>query len=128
MKKEDSKALRNAIGRQPEFRLPSNFTYRMMQQVEQEAFLRKKRNEKRIFILWVTTLILMGGSALTYLIFSYTKLLSGIGETLKNLPEDNSLLHTFPVLLTVFILLAGLNYRLNTLRYRKYIDKCPKNN
>lgn len=49
MKKEDSKALRKAIGRQPEFRLPSNFTYRMMQQVEQEAFLRKKRNEKKNF-------------------------------------------------------------------------------
>ena len=106
MKKEDSKALRKAIGRQPEFRLPSNFTYRMMQLVEQEAFLRKKRNEKRIFILWAATLILMGGSALAYLIFTYMKNLSGIEEAL-----------------TVFMLLAVLNYRLNTLRYRKFMEK-----
>ncbi len=123
MKKEDSKALRKAIGRQPEFRLPSNFTYRMMQQVEQEAFLRKKRNEKRIFILWAATLILMGGSALAYLIFTYMRNLSGIEETLKNIPENSSLLQTFPVLLTVFMLLAVLNYRLNTLRYRKFMEK-----
>ena len=59
MKKEDSKALRKAIGRQLDFRLPSKFTYRMLQQVEQEALLRKKRNEKRIFILWAATLILL---------------------------------------------------------------------
>lgn len=96
MKKEDSKALRKAIGRQPEFRLPSNFTYRMMQQVEQEAFLRKKRNEKRIFILWAATLILMGGSALAYLVLTYMKNLSGIEETLKNIPEDSSLLQINP--------------------------------
>ena len=115
--------LAEAIGRQPEFRLPSNFTYRMMQQVEQEAFLRKKRNEKRIFILWAATLILMGGSALAYLVLTYMKNLSGIEETLKNIPEDSSLLQTFPVLLTVFMLLAVLNYRLNTLRYRKFMEK-----
>ena len=120
MKKEDSKALRKALDRQPEVRLPSNFTYRMMQQVEQEAFLRKKRNEKRIFILWAATLILMGGRALAYLIFTNKKNLSGIEEALKNIPENSSLLQTFPVLLTVFMLLAVLNYRLNTLRYSKF--------
>ena len=51
------------------------------------------------------------------------KNLSGIEETLKNIPEDSSLLQTFPVLLTVFMLLAVLNYRLNTLRYRKFMEK-----
>ena len=68
-------------------------------------------------------MILNGGSALAFLIFSYMKNLSGIEETLKNIPEDSSLLQTFPVLLTVFMLLAVLNYRLNTLRYRKFMEK-----
>lgn len=37
------KGLKKALGKQSSYRLPSNFTYRMMQQVREEAFARERR-------------------------------------------------------------------------------------
>lgn len=45
------RGLQKAIKRQPHYELPSNFSYRMMQKIQEESILREKRQEKRIFIL-----------------------------------------------------------------------------
>ena len=42
------KGLKKAIKSQPAYRLPSNFTYRMMQQVREEAYARERREEFRL--------------------------------------------------------------------------------
>ncbi|MBM6720778.1 hypothetical protein H6B13_14250 [Bacteroides gallinaceum] len=43
------KGLKKALGKQSSYRLPSNFTYRMMQQVREEAFARERREEHRLW-------------------------------------------------------------------------------
>lgn len=40
------KGLQKAIKRQPHYELPSNFSYRMMQKIQEESILREKRQEK----------------------------------------------------------------------------------
>ena len=42
------KGLKKAIKSQPAYRLPSNFTYRMMRQVREEAYARERREEFRL--------------------------------------------------------------------------------
>lgn len=42
------KGLKKAIKDQPAYRLPSNFTYRMMRQVREEAFQRERKEEHRL--------------------------------------------------------------------------------
>lgn len=43
------KGLKKVLGKQSSYRLPSNFTYRMMQQVREEAFARERREEHRLW-------------------------------------------------------------------------------
>lgn len=40
------KGLQKAIKRQPHYELPSNFSYRMLQKIQEESILREKRQEK----------------------------------------------------------------------------------
>lgn len=40
------RGLQKAIKRQPHYELPSNFSYRMMQKIQEESILREKRQEK----------------------------------------------------------------------------------
>ena len=54
------RGLQKAIKRQPHYELPSNFSYRMMQKIQEESILREKRQEKRIFILFLIFTILSG--------------------------------------------------------------------
>ena len=42
------KGLKKAIKDQPAYRLPSNFTYRMMRQAREEAFRRERKEEHRL--------------------------------------------------------------------------------
>ena len=41
------RGLQKAIKRQPHYELPSNFSYRMMQKIQEESILREKRQEKK---------------------------------------------------------------------------------
>ena len=49
--------------------LPSNFTYRMMKRIGEEMYLREKRQEKRLFILMIITVMLMTGGCLGMMIW-----------------------------------------------------------
>ena len=49
--------------------LPSNFTYRMMKRIGEEMYLREKRQEKRLFILMIITVMLMTGGCLGMIIW-----------------------------------------------------------
>lgn len=53
--------------------LPSNFTYRMMKRIGEEMYLREKRQEKRLFILMIITVMLMTGGCLGMIIWMYGK-------------------------------------------------------
>lgn len=60
-KEPKDKGLRIAAGKQPDFRLPSNFTYRTMLKVEEAVRLREKRTERNtLFATILAALFLMG--------------------------------------------------------------------
>lgn len=65
---QTDKGLKKAIERQPAFRLPTNFTYRTLQRIEEEARARERRAERRVSILWIITLSAMLGSSLAYIV------------------------------------------------------------
>lgn len=64
---EKDKGLKEAIRRQPAFRVPTNFTHRMMQQINEEIYRKEKQQEKRLFILMIILCILMVGGLCTWL-------------------------------------------------------------
>lgn len=60
-KEQKDKGLRKAAGKQPDFHLPSNFTYRTMLKVEEAVHLREKRTERNtLFATILAALFLMG--------------------------------------------------------------------
>ena len=69
------KGLKKAVGQQAGFKLPSNFSYRTMKRIEEKAYLKEKREEKRIFISWLITISLMLASGIGYFGWSYAKTL-----------------------------------------------------
>ena len=62
------KGLKKAIKSQPAYRLPSNFTYRMMQQVREEAYARERREEFRLRLALVVFCVCALGGLFYYII------------------------------------------------------------
>ena len=54
---EKDKGIKKALQQQPTYRLSSNFTYRMMLRIEEEARLKEKRMELRMRIALILTVI-----------------------------------------------------------------------
>lgn len=77
------KGLQKAIKRQPHYELPSNFSYRMLQKIQDESILREKRQEKRMFILFLIFAILSGGSCIGFLYGNTEQPSSAIGTPVK---------------------------------------------
>lgn len=87
--RQKDKGLMKAVKREPQFRLPSNFTLRTMQKVEEAARLREKRAERRtLFAIITVSLLLIAGTCIGgYLYYGETiariwKDLSQTGETM----------------------------------------------
>ncbi|MDE5711174.1 hypothetical protein [Bacteroides sp.] len=67
---QKDKGLRKAAGKQPDFRLPSNFTYRTMLKVEEAVHLREKRTERNtLFATILAALFLIGCSVAGLLLY-----------------------------------------------------------
>lgn len=77
------KGLQKAIKRQPHYELPSNFSYRMLQKIQDESILREKRQEKRMFILFLIFAILSGGSCIGFLYGNTEQPSSAIGTPVR---------------------------------------------
>lgn len=77
------KGLQKAIKRQPHYELPSNFSYRMLQKIQEESILREKRQEKRMFILFLIFAILSGGSCIGFLYGNTEQPSSAIGTPVR---------------------------------------------
>lgn len=103
--KTTDKGLQKAIKRQPHYELPSNFSYRMMQKIQEESILREKRQEKRIFILFLIFTILSGGSCIGFLIWKYGASFISYWHTCKEiLPDSHTLLFYLPTLCALCLL------------------------
>lgn len=55
------RGLKKAVREQTTFRLPSNFTYRTMQKVEEAIRLREKKSERRILLATIAAAIFLIG-------------------------------------------------------------------
>ena len=53
------RGLKKAVREQTTFRLPSNFTYRTMQKVEEAIRLREKKSERRILLATIAAAIFL---------------------------------------------------------------------
>ena len=65
--KQKDKGLMKAMKEQPQFRLPSNFTFRTMQKVEEAILLREKKLERRTLLATIAAslfLIIISGIGL----------------------------------------------------------------
>ena len=99
------KGLQKAIKRQPHYELPSNFSYRMMQKIQEESILREKRQEKRMFILFLVFAILSGGSCIGFFIWKYGAAFISYWHTCKEiLPDSHTLLFYLPTLCALCLL------------------------
>lgn len=99
------KGLQKAIKRQPHYELPSNFSYRMMQKIQEESILREKRQEKRMFILFLVFAILSGGGCIGFFIWKYGTTFISYWHTCKEiLPDSHTLLFYLPTLCALCLL------------------------
>lgn len=99
------KGLQEAIKRQPRYELPSNFSYRLMQKIQEENILREKRQEKRMFILFLIFAILSGGGCIGFLIWKYKAIFTGHWQTCKEiLPDFHTLLFYLPTFCALCLL------------------------
>ena len=82
------KGIRKALQQQPAYRLPSNFTYRMMQQIEEQARLREQRMEIRLRVALILTVIAgVGGIGWFY----GATILEVFRSSVSSLPSHSSL-------------------------------------
>lgn len=102
------KGLKKAIKSQPAYRLPTNFTYRMMLQVREEAYARERREEFRLRLaLVVFCVCALGWSFL--LIKVYGVALSRMWQALcQSLPSHDTFLFFLPI--SVSIVCLGVLY------------------
>ena len=77
------RGLQKAIKRQPHYELPSNFSYRMMQKIQEESILCEKQQEKRMFILFLIFAILSGEAASDFLFGNTEQPSSAIGTPVR---------------------------------------------
>lgn len=103
------RCIRKAIGMQPQFRLPSNFSYKMMEKINKKVILQEKRREKRTFITIIITSLLMVATCIL-IILNYTNIkLADITNRLSNISIPSEALFYLPMLITL-PLLFWFNY------------------
>ena len=103
------RCIRKAIGMQPQFRLPSNFSYKMMEKINEKVILQEKRREKRTLIAIIITSLLMISTCIL-IIINYTNIkLADITNRLSNISIPSEALFYLPMLITL-PLLFWFNY------------------
>ena len=119
------KGLKKAIKSQPAYRLPSNFlpsnfTYRMMQQVREEAYARERREEFRLRLALVIFCVCALGGLFYYIIKVYGVALSRMWQALcQSLPSHDTFLFFLPI--SVSIVCLGVLYWWLDKRMRRYV-------
>lgn len=81
---QKDKGLRKAAGKQPDFRLPSNFTYRTMLKVEEAVHLREKRTERNTLTATILAALFLIGSSAAMLFLYFG---DSIRETFTHTPS-----------------------------------------
>lgn len=99
------RCIRKAIRMQPQFRLPSNFSYKMMERINEKVIYQEKRREKLTFIAIIITSLLMVATCIA-IILNYTNIrLADITNRLSNIAISSEILFYLPILITLPLLL-----------------------
>lgn len=99
------RCIRKAISMQPQFRLASNFSYKMMEKINEKVILQEKRREKRTLIAIIITSLLMVSTCIL-IILNYTNIkLTDITNKLSNISIPSETLFYLPMLITLPLLL-----------------------
>lgn len=111
------KGLKKAVGRRPELKLPSNFSYNTMRRIEEKAYLKEKRAERRIFISWAVTVSAMLAGGIGYFGWScrerFLQLFQGIKESVPDTDTLTLCLPTAIALVALFFFNGWLRKKLN---------------
>lgn len=121
------RGLKKAVREQTTFRLPSNFTYRTMQKVEEAIRLREKKSERRILLATIAAAIFLIGVSGTGLVLYF-------GESIREaftpttLPQSESIqIPCFYLLLILTIPLFILFDRwMRKLYFKHHTPKLPE--
>ena len=109
-KKHTENALKQALRRRQPGRLPSNFNYRMMEQIRLEAEKQQKRKERVMLCGMIAGILLLLGVGVYTLVFklefNFKEYLSGMDFS----HADSSLLAFYSYIATLVLLLLGLDY------------------
>lgn len=105
------KGLKKAVSRRPEFKLPSNFSYKTMKRIEEKAYLKEKREEKRIFVAWTVTVSVMLAGGIGYFGWNcrerFLRLFYGIKESV---PDTDTLTLCLPTVIALVLLFFFNNW------------------
>ena len=103
------KCIRKAVGMQQKFRLPSNFSYKMMEKINEKVLLEEKQREKRTFVAIIITSLLMLAACI-FTIINYTSItLTDITNWISNTSIPSETLFYLPMLISL-PLLSGFNF------------------
>ena len=116
-KKHTENALKQALQRRQPGRLPSNFNYRMMEQIRLEAEKPQKRKERVMLCGMIAGILLLLGVGVYTLVFklefNFKEYLSGMDFS----HADSSLLAFYSYIATLVLLLLGLDYWLRKKKF-----------
>ena len=113
------KGLKKAVGQQAGFKLPSNFSYRTMKRIEDKAYLKEKREEKRIVISWLITISLMLASGIGYFGWSYHEQFTALFHRAKDsVPDAKTLLLCLPTAIALLLLFFFNNWLRKRIRQK----------
>lgn len=119
--KWEDKGIRQALKSEKPVRLASNFTYRMLQRLEQERLRKEKQRERQLFVLMVCTTLLMATGCLGGLYWWYSEpILAFIHRLAGQLTFSREWGFYLPMLGTLPIL-AGFNWWLRK-RFRHLLE------
>ena len=86
------RGLKKAVREQTTFRLPSNFTYRTMQKVEEAIRLHEKKSERRILLATIAAAIFLIGVSGTGLVLYFE---TAFGKPLRPPPSHSQKVSRF---------------------------------
>lgn len=100
---QKDKGLRKAAGKQPDFRLPSNFTYRTMLKVEEAVHLREKRTERNTLTATILAALFLIGISVAMLFLYFGDSIRETFTSAPTLPTEGIQIPSFYLLLLAVI-------------------------
>lgn len=107
--KNTDKCIRKAVDMQQQSRLPSNFSYKMMEKINGKILLEEKRSEKRTFAAIIITSLLMLAACILVIIKYTSVTLADITHKIPTTSIPSETLFYLPMLIAL-PLLFGFNY------------------